>query len=403
MDLSSKLNRASLKSYFEAGDIPTEANFQSLIDGMINHAEDKIAKIGANPVSLEAEGAGETDQDVLDLYRDFSQVSADWSINLNPKRDPAATLRDPGLNIHNANSHTNLYISSGSGNVGIGTTNPEGKLSVAQEGGALKLGSDQNNGSVYLSLYPNGLENDELAFFGYRTANSPTLNIDNEKTNGDIRISTANSIILNAGTGTTIDNNLTVNGNTGSGGFDFQLGFSDQTTRGNSGFSRALVKDVNATLIVNYANDFQGGTIINGGTGGVRLNGNVRIGNHTLNPNNNELRWNGKIFGSVINQSGQGLRIASGRTQVADWKNYSTTGIYVDVNTSAAGFTQTPVYFTSLQGTSAHWEMVGATSIYSPTRNSFRVYMRSARDASNIRITTASTYNWYLSWIAIGI
>jgi hypothetical protein len=48
------------------------------------------------------------------------------------------------------------------------------------------------------------------------------------------------------------------------GGFDISLGTADQSTKGNTGPSRALVKDANATLAINYTGDF---------TGGVRLDG----------------------------------------------------------------------------------------------------------------------------------
>eukprot|EP01116_Phalansterium_solitarium_P008242 TRINITY_DN217_c0_g2_i14.p1 TRINITY_DN217_c0_g2~~TRINITY_DN217_c0_g2_i14.p1 ORF type:complete len:964 (+),score=306.47 TRINITY_DN217_c0_g2_i14:112-3003(+) len=47
------------------------------------------------------------------------------------------------------------------------------------------------------------------------------------------------------------------------GGFNFVLGISDQSTRGNSGSSRALVKNTGSTLYVNYAGDFTGGTVVN--------------------------------------------------------------------------------------------------------------------------------------------
>ena len=61
-------------------------------------------------------------------------------------------------------------------------------------------------------------------------------------------------------------------GNLNIGGFDLKLGTSDQSTRGNTGVSRALVKDHNATLTINYAGDFTGGTRVDGpglGVGGV--------------------------------------------------------------------------------------------------------------------------------------
>jgi hypothetical protein len=59
--------------------------------------------------------------------------------------------------------------------------------------------------------------------------------------------------------------NLSVTGNITNGGFDFILGNTDQINRGNSGSSRALVKDFGGALILNYAGDFVGGTRVGGG------------------------------------------------------------------------------------------------------------------------------------------
>lgn len=76
-----------------------------------------------------------------------------------------------------------------------------------------------------------------------------------------------------------------VTGNVNNGGFDFKLGASDQTSRGNSGTSRALVKNSGAKLVVNYAGDFGGGTEVQSdltvtGTGGINTtNGKIKVTN----------------------------------------------------------------------------------------------------------------------------
>ncbi len=59
-------------------------------------------------------------------------------------------------------------------------------------------------------------------------------------------------------------------------GMDFVLGNGDNG-RGNSGLSRALVKDSGATLVLNYANDFGGGTRI-GSSVKINANGNTGVG-----------------------------------------------------------------------------------------------------------------------------
>jgi len=118
--------------------------------------------------------------------------------------------------------------------------------------------------------------------------------------------------------GTLSVNSLSSTGNITNGGFDFVLGNTDQSTRGNSNNSRALVKDAGATLVLNYAGDFTGGVrvdsimsfsstvTINGGGGGTALQlnsgGDLRLFNAANNgsavlycDNNNELRTNGDI------------------------------------------------------------------------------------------------------------
>lgn len=72
----------------------------------------------------------------------------------------------------------------------------------------------------------------------------------------------------------------------------------------------------------------------------------------------------------------------------------------MDVNTTAAGFTKTPKYFTVLGGSSSQWATTGATSIYSPGSTGFRVYVRWS---TGIELTpeTANSYGWHIQWLGI--
>lgn len=56
---------------------------------------------------------------------------------------------------------------------------------------------------------------------------------------------------------------FSVSGNINVKGFDFTLGSGDQSTRGNSGASRAMIKDSGNKLVINYGGDFSGGTKVN--------------------------------------------------------------------------------------------------------------------------------------------
>lgn len=61
---------------------------------------------------------------------------------------------------------------------------------------------------------------------------------------------------------------VSTSGSGGFGGFDLVLGAKDQTSRGNTGLSRALVKNSGGRLDVNFAGDFTGGVYFHGNGSG---------------------------------------------------------------------------------------------------------------------------------------
>jgi hypothetical protein len=109
---------------------------------------------------------------------------------------------------------------------------------------------------------------------------------------------------------------------------------------------------------------------------------------------------------TVINQPmpalSQAVQVVGGATPVGNtaWQPY-TEGIFVDVDTSSAQFTSTPVYITSLGGNGPHWATTGATSIYLPTPTGFRVYVRWANGGS-LTPDVANQNGWHINWIASG-
>ena len=247
MDLSNKLNRNTLRGFFEAGDIPTENHFRSLIEGMLNHAEDKIAKVDTNPVSIEAEGAGDTDQNILDLYRNFSQENPNWSLSLNPVSTFRADQRNTGLNISDTNGRSRLFIDEDNGNVGIGSTVPGAKLSVVGNGSVLHLSSDREKGHVYISFFADGESEDRHAYIGYPSNASDEFRIFNDR-GGNLRFNTNDHVLLSMGGGLGIGSNaplsklhITHNGASTSG----VVALLDQNVVGNSdghkiGFDKSL-------------------------------------------------------------------------------------------------------------------------------------------------------------------
>ncbi len=129
----------------------------------------------------------------------------------------------------------------------------------------------------------------------------------------------------------------------------------------------------------------------------VKDSGNVGIG--TTSPEA-ELHVIGNLLGAAKGPAGEAFRIAVGKTSPGNtnWIQYGQNGIYVDIDTSGAGFSSTPFYFTSLGGNSRHWTTQGATSIYSPTATNFRVYIYK----QGLTVSEANDNRWHIVWIGIG-
>ena len=91
----------------------------------------------------------------------------------------------------------------------------------------------------------------------------------------------------------------------------------------------------------------------------------------------------------------------SGRTTPAttNWKAYGSDAIYVNVDTTAAVFTETPHYFVSLGGSANQFSAQGISAIYSPTSTGFRIYLK----ANGIALTPAyaKSRGWYVQWLGV--
>jgi len=96
----------------------------------------------------------------------------------------------------------------------------------------------------------------------------------------------------------------------------------------------------------------------------------------------------------------EALRIVVGRTDPHQtrWVQYSGGGVAVEVDTSHAGFSTPPYYFTSLGGHTNNWMAQGVTSIYEPTAKGFRVHI----GYRGLTAAQAKEWGWHVNWIAIG-
>lgn len=125
--MSSKpLNRKSLKLLFGDGTRPNEKNFGSLIDSMLNKADDGISKNFNDGLTLAPMGA-ESDR-VISFKEKIKDSNALWSIDLIDTKTANGLLIGEPEAINN--KRTSLFLQKG-GNIGIGTQSPQTRLDVA--------------------------------------------------------------------------------------------------------------------------------------------------------------------------------------------------------------------------------------------------------------------------------
>ena len=79
------------------------------------------------------------------------------------------------------------------------------------------------------------------------------------------------------------------------------------------------------------------------------------------------------------------------------WKTFGSHSVYLDVDTSEAGFSSTPHYVVTMNGMHSHWSVVGGHAIYEPTATSFRIYL--LYEVSRVTAKQAQQYDWRVNWI----
>eukprot|EP00565_Helicotheca_tamesis_P006194 CAMPEP_0185724440 /NCGR_PEP_ID=MMETSP1171-20130828/921_1 /TAXON_ID=374046 /ORGANISM="Helicotheca tamensis, Strain CCMP826" /LENGTH=787 /DNA_ID=CAMNT_0028392291 /DNA_START=15 /DNA_END=2378 /DNA_ORIENTATION=+ len=125
-----------------------------------------------------------------------------------------------------------------------------------------------------------------------------------------------------------------------------------------------------------------------------------------LNPDfaqkrNYQVQWTASMV-PITRPPVQNRGICSGKSSEYQWKHYSEGSLYVDVDTSGCGYSETPNYITSLSGTSTHFVLTGTTAVYHPTKSGFRMYIRGSTDGARKKLTTdfARDKKYQVNWIA---
>ncbi|HEX6350437.1 MAG TPA: hypothetical protein VF160_13735 [Candidatus Dormibacteraeota bacterium] len=106
---------------------------------------------------------------------------------------------------------------------------------------------------------------------------------------------------------------------------------------------------------------------------------------------------------AATNTNGQQIRIVAGSTPVGatNWQQYNSYMLYVDVDTTAAGFQSTPFYTTTLAGNGTNWYVTGGSSPYSSSPTGFRIYVGCV-DGRSITPQMANSNSWRINWVAAG-
>lgn len=118
------LNRASLKELFAKGKRPSEENFSSLIDSLLNKVDDGISKNMSEGLILAPEG--QDAKKLLSFYNHLQDGLPQWNTELLNGETSGLGITEP---ISETQQETRLFFKKG-GNTGINTVNPQTDFEV---------------------------------------------------------------------------------------------------------------------------------------------------------------------------------------------------------------------------------------------------------------------------------
>ncbi len=141
------LNRDSLKAFFQNGNRPTQENFESLINSMLNKVDDGISKNLKDGLILSPESSDS--DNLISFYEKIQDDLPQWSIQLKNDEAQGLLFTQPT----NGSTPSDVLFLEKGGNVGIHTNNPRttlevnGTLGVSTRIGTYKMGTVAANGT----------------------------------------------------------------------------------------------------------------------------------------------------------------------------------------------------------------------------------------------------------------
>jgi len=108
------------------------------------------------------------------------------------------------------------------------------------------------------------------------------------------------------------------------------------------------------------------------------------------------------VSGETSNGHEKCVKVCAGTTgrDTTNWKDFSSMGVYLDVDITSCGFIKVPTVTTSIEGADHHWMLTGTSSIYNVQPSAFRIYLNS--NLMDPRNGAAKRKKWNVEWIAVG-
>ena len=136
-------NRDTLRSFFEAGMLPTQDHFGDLVDSMLNMSDEGFRKSAENGLEVSTPAGHDA---LVSFFREQNQRAALWSIAYGGERDQLAFRPGAATGERGQADAPPLLSLDPRGRVGIGTTAPREALEVAgvvaSEGRLGRYGAD---------------------------------------------------------------------------------------------------------------------------------------------------------------------------------------------------------------------------------------------------------------------
>lgn len=121
------LSRGALKSLFMRGMVPTQVNFEDLIDSSINKIDDGFSHDPNEGFIISAQGPKKK---LISFYENMRDPNSAFNLSLNPNRHSKGLSFNTLIDDEDGEKEKSVLFLRNNGNVGIRTTSPRFRLEV---------------------------------------------------------------------------------------------------------------------------------------------------------------------------------------------------------------------------------------------------------------------------------